>query len=214
MRVTEVTTARGTGFWGYGVYEIEASSRLTTYTDSTGQSERTVTQYRLGFRRDSHSDRRAFRSERDREEFVSKNFSQLNIRDLPLSEQVVTSPENPLRDIVGEYLSDVTFVMDYLQMNFGGPSFNFYTWPVVLLAEGSFEITRPGYRDAICGLIGNTVQHVDVYLDTGLTLKFQGDKTITVSLRAPAGSAMPEIATYSTRDQRGIIWSPDEEPFE
>jgi hypothetical protein len=214
MRVSQVTTARGTGFWGYGVYEIEASSRLTTYNDSTGQRERTVTRYELGFRRESHSDRRAFRSDSDREKFLNDNFARLDMREIPSSQQLPISPENPLEDIVGEYLSDVTFVMDYLQMNFCGSGFNFYIWPIVVLPVGKFEITQPGYRDALCGLIGNTVQHVDVYLDTGLTLTFKGGGIVTVSLRAPAESTLPEVATYSSRNQRGIIWSAGEEPFD
>ena len=214
MQALEMTTARGSGFWGYGVHEIELRSRLTTYTDSTGKNERIVTRYDVRFRIDSRSDVRAFSSDRERAEFINKSFTQLNMNPIPVAEQKATSLTSPLDEVVGEYLSDVTFVMDYLQLSFCGPSFRLYNWPMVVLAERKVEFGQAGYRDALCELIGKTVDSVDVFLDTGLTFKFQGGATLAVSLRAPAGSTLPEVAEYSSPSKRGIIWSSGGEPFE
>ena len=214
MQALEITTARGSGFWGYGVHEIELRSRLTAYTDSSGKNDRIVTRYDVRFRIDSRSDVRAFSSDQERAEFINKSFTQLNMSPIPVTEQKATSLTCPLEDVVGEYLSDVTFVMDYLQLSFCGPSFRLYNWPVVVLAEQNVEFGQSGYRDALCELIGKTVDSVDVLLDTGLTFKFQGGATLTVSLRAPVGSTLPEVAQYSSPSKRGIIWSSGEEPFE
>jgi hypothetical protein len=189
-------------------------TRLTTYVDSAGGITRTVGGYHLRFHRDSHSDFRAFPSDQSRAEFINKNFTQLNMREIPLGERKSTSLPCPLEDVVGEYLSDVTFVMDYLQLRFCGAAFSFYNWPVVILANRRLEFGEPGYRDALCGLIAKAVQSIDVFLDTGLTFKFQGGETMTVSLRAPAGSNLPEVAEYSSGKKSGIIWTSGEEPFD
>lgn len=214
MQIAETTTAEGSGFWGYGVYEIELKTRFTTYTDSSGKNARTVRRYDLRFSRDSNSDLRAFDSDTKRAEFMKKNFTQLDMREIPEDEQVFTSLPDPLVHVVGEYLSDVAFVMDYVQMRFCGPSFNFYNWPVAVLADRTLEANDAGYRDALCALIGKTVQSIDIFLDTGLTFRFQSGETVTVSLRAPTESNLPEVAEYSSGKQSGIIWSSGEEPFD
>ena len=121
---------------------------------------------------------------------------------------------DPLAHVIGEYLSDVSFVMDYLQFPLCGPRFNFYNWPVVILAVQQLEMGQVGYRDALCALIGKTVQSLDVFLDSGLTFVFQGGEIMTVSLRAPVGSTLPEVAEYSSGKGSGITWSSGEEPFE
>jgi hypothetical protein len=213
MQITETKTAEGSGFWGYGVYEIELRTRSTTYTDSGRKNPRTVHRYDLRFHNGSQSDIRAFASQTKRAEFMDKSFTDLKVREIPRSDQESTPLSCPLADVVGEYLSDVTFVMDYLQMRFCGASFNFYNWPVVILPDRRFEVSEIGYRDALCGLIGKTVQSLDVFLDTGLTFKFEGSETVTVSLRAPAGSTLPEVAEYSSGNKSGIMWMSDEEPF-
>ncbi|MGA9304491.1 MAG: hypothetical protein WBW31_03695 [Candidatus Sulfotelmatobacter sp.] len=164
-----------------------------------------MTRYDVRFRIDSRSDVRAFSSDRERAEFINKSFTQLNMNPIPVAEQKATSLTSPLDEVVGEYLSDVTFVMDYLQLSFCGPSFRLYNWPMVVLAERKVEFGQSGYRDALCELIGKTVDSVDVFLDTGLTFKFQGGATLAVSLRAPAGSTLPEVAEYSSPSKRGII---------
>lgn len=214
MQSTETTTAEGSGFWGYGVYAVELKTRFTTYTDSSGKSARTIRRYDLTFSRDSNSDLRAFNSYTKRAEFIEKNFTQLEMREVPEDQQIPASLPDPLSHVVGEYLSDVTFVMDYLQMRFCGPSFNFYNWPALILADRKLEMGEAGYRDALCALISKTVQSIDVFIDTGLTFKFQTGETVTVSLRAPAESNLPEVAEYSSGKKSGIIWSSGQEPFE
>jgi hypothetical protein len=191
MQIIETATAEGSGFWGYESYQIELGTRFTTYTDSAGANSKTVNRYCLSFRCSLHSDIRAFTSDRDRAEFINKNFTHLKMKAIPEAEQGSTSLACPLAEVVGEYLSSVTFVMDYLQMGFSGANFNFYNWPAVALADGTLGIGESGYRGALCGLIGKTVQSIDVFLDTGLMFKFQSGETMTVSLRAPTAPRCP-----------------------
>jgi hypothetical protein len=214
MQIAETVTGLGSGFWGYETYEIELSTQRTTYSNAAGTNSRTTERYELKFHSSSHFDIRRFASDRERAEFISKNFTQLELKSIPLSEQKPITTECPLTEVEGEYLSSVTFVMDYLQVGFCGKSFNFYNWPVIILGDRSLEIRDAGYRDALCGLIGKTVQRIDVFLDVGLTFKFQTGETMTVSLRAPVDSSMPEVAEYSRPKKSGIIWGSGEEPFE
>jgi hypothetical protein len=214
MVIAEVSTAHGSGFWGYATYEIELRTQSTTFFNAAGTNERIVTRYHLLFRRDSASDLRAFKSDRSRTDFLNEHFIDLKLKEVPATEQISTTLTCPLDEVVGEYLSDVTFVMDYLQLRFCGPSFNLYSWPVVVLNDRRLEIGQLGYRDALCALIGKTVQLIDVYLDTGLTFKFQTGEIVTVSLRLPTGSKLPEVAEYSSGTHSGFIWVSGEEPFE
>ena len=120
---------------------------------------------------------------------------------------------DPLAEIVGEYMSSVTFVMDYVQLMFCGPSFNLYVHPSVRIGGQKFEFGEPGYRDALCSLIGKTVESADVFLDTGLEVLFSDGDALAVQLRVPAEYDTPEVATYST-GKTGWIWSTRGEPFE
>ncbi len=214
MKIAETTTAEGSGFWGYSVYEIELRTRFTTYADSAGKITRTVKAYHLRFNCSSNSDFRTFPSESSRAEFIEKNFTQLKMREIPLNEQQSNPLPSPLSDVAGEYLSDVTFVMDYLQVRFCGPSFTFYNWPEVGIDDRKVKFEDFGYRDVLCSLIGKTVRTVDVYLDTGLTFEFDRGEIMAVSLRVPAGSSLPEVAEYSSGNKSGVIWGAGEEPFE
>jgi hypothetical protein len=214
MRIIETRTAQGSGFWGYETYEIELKTRLTTYARSDGTNEKTISGYQLGFRGAAQSDLRSFASDQKRREFIAKHFTQLKLKEIPKAEQKSTSVACPLADIVGKYLSSVTFVMDYLQVDFCGSHFSFYNWPIVNLRDRKVEMGEPEYRNELCTLIGKTVKSVDVLLDSGLTFEFQSGEGMTVSLRAPAGSTLPEVAEYSRSQGSGIIWTSGEEPFD
>src|SRR5258708_31115678 len=89
MQIAETITAVGSGFWGYCIYEIELRTRLTTYVHAVGRTTRTVSGYHLRFHNGSHSDFRAFPTDRSRAEFISKNFTQLEIREIPSDEQTI-----------------------------------------------------------------------------------------------------------------------------
>jgi hypothetical protein len=47
--------------------------------------------------------------------------------------------EQSLDILVGEKLSSVTFVLDYLQVDFDGNQFTFYIWPTVFVDGEKYE---------------------------------------------------------------------------
>lgn len=71
----------------------------------------------------------------------------------------VVSPEN----LVGDELSAVAFVRDYVEFHFDGPVLRALSDPLVRTDAGDeAQFPDPGSRDALCALIGRTVQAVRV----------------------------------------------------
>jgi hypothetical protein len=85
--------------------------------------------------------------------------------------------------IAGRSLSAVTFVMDYVQLDFHGSGFTLYVWPEVSTATSSYKYQQPGYRDALCEQIDKVVTEVSPLTDNDLVIKFQNDVSFRMSLR-------------------------------
>ncbi len=81
-----------------------------------------------------------------------------------------------LDTLVGEQLSSVTFVQDYLQLDFDGKRLTLNVWPVICNHRQRLSIEDGGYRDLLCSIIG---QEVTGALDTesNISLTF-GDNSI------------------------------------
>ena len=96
-----------------------------------------------------------------------------------------------IQGLAEQVLSSVTFVMDYGQFDFNGLSLTTFIWPVWSRGSDTVQEGDPGYRDAVCRLIG--VQVASVIEDAGsLTLHFQNGVTLKVSLRAEEANAKSE----------------------
>ena len=98
--------------------------------------------------------------------------------------------------IVGEELSAVEFVHDYLQLRFDGPLLTLYEWPHVLLSDYSVAFGEPEYRNALCAQIGETVDEATLEEDDSLTIKFENDTVFALSLREEDLEG-PEVGSYS-----------------
>src|ERR1044072_1763988 len=88
-----------------------------------------------------------------------------------------------ISDILGEELVAVEFVQDYLQLRFDGPLLTLSAWPHVLLSEFSIEYGEPEYRNALCSLIGEKVEEATLEEGDSLTVKFENDTVLALSLR-------------------------------
>lgn len=69
-------------------------------------------------------------------------------------------------------LASVTFVRDYVQLGFDGPTLTFILLPRVRDKARVVQPTTPGYRDALCDLIGRRVSSFDLWLDVGIAVDF------------------------------------------
>lgn len=213
MDRSEVITSEGEGVWG-GRYELRLLTSVCTYSDSLRQANRAVQSYVLEFGPKSQPDRRSFKSDETRRVFLEQSFSDLVLTEIPESKRELRRIDSPLQSVVGEYLSSVNFVMDYLQLDFCGYGFTMNIWPTITIENRTLAYSDGGYKDALCSLIGETAKEVDEYWDTGLRLQFKNGSYINLSLRVERDFPSPEVATFHTPLKGfAIIWSAGEEPF-
>ena len=89
-----------------------------------------------------------------------------------------------LSSLDGEELYAVEFVEKYLQLRFHEALFTLYVWPDAADADGiSVGYGQPGYRDALCSVIGETVSEAAMHDDTAITLEFENGTVFVISLR-------------------------------
>ncbi len=112
--------------------------------------------------------------------------------------------ENPrfIETIVGEQLSSVEFVQDYVQLHFDGPTLTAFVWPVVHRAGTAVHLGEPGYRDELCARIGKKVLAARLEEEKALIVEFDDDANFSISLR-PEDSVGPEAGYFCARSRRG-----------
>ena len=146
MDETELMTSKGRGVWRGTKYELRLLTSSRTYSDSLHQATRTVSRFMLEFGSKSGTDRHCFISDAARRAFIDQSFSDLVLSDIPKSKREPYRVTSPMQNVVGEYLSSVTFVMDYLQLGFSGYGFNMYSWPTVTVQKRAFPNETTGIK--------------------------------------------------------------------
>jgi hypothetical protein len=121
-----------------------------------------------------------------------------------------------LSELVGESLSSVVFVLDYLQLDFNGSRFTSWVWPDVRIGAESLAFGDRGYRDALCAFIDHEVMSADETQAAGLVIRF-GLGSISTNPRAHEVPG-PEIAMLTIYDsmyqtEAWDIWRPGEGIF-
>lgn len=207
MHRLEQITARGTGVWGGRRYDVELVTTTTTWSDSRDEHHRTLTSYAL--RCSQPVGRRCFGPDPEaRDAFMKESFSELDVRELDPPE--IREPVGPLDGILGERLSSVEFVADYVQLRFDGPPLNLYVWPRVHADGGVRQRPDDGYADALVGLIGRRLVATDELLDLGLVLDFDDGSRLAVPLDGTEARGS-EVAEFG--GEPGGLWATGEPPF-
>lgn len=185
-----------------------------TYYDSLGKSNRRLVSYFFTF----DSDRRSFASEEQRRSFMARSFSELRLDEIPENKRQWNRTISPLERVcqalVGRRLSAVSFVMDYLQLDFPPYGFYVYNWPRLLLERRILGVEDHGYRDVLQELIGKKVSSVDDYLDTGLTIDFADGARLAVPIKVGDDFPCPEVAEFHGPGFSGMVWQANEPPFD
>jgi hypothetical protein len=105
-----------------------------------------------------------------------------------------------LSSLSGEELSAVEFVEQHLQLRFGDALLTLYVWPDAADADGiSVGFGQPGYRDALCSVIGETVSEAEFHDDTALTIEFENGTVLALSLREE-DLEPPEAGSFLSAD--------------
>ena len=118
------------------------------------------------------------------------------------------SKENVSRfwdELIGQQLSSVEFVQDYLQLRFDGPTLN-VTNPLTVNANET-EITswNAGFRDLLCGQITKIVRSVTFEPGKALTILFIDNSQIAISVRSEDYSSPEAIYAHGFSNNNWLV---------
>jgi hypothetical protein len=109
------------------------------------------------------------------------------------------------QQIVGEQLSGVTFVMNYLQLQFNPPpTVNAYTPVTVSSGDWSSAVGEDQFRNKICDQITKIVKSVVVRDEEAFRITFEDDSVISISLK-PSDYLGPEAVDFRGRDNQWMV---------
>lgn len=108
-----------------------------------------------------------------------------------------------MQALEGQKLVAVTFVVDYLQLQFEGARMTVYVWPTMIDAEHRYERSSQRYCDRMCSLIGEDVLGVSEEADVAITLSF----ATGVHLRIPLGYEFRDSAEALMLETNSGEWN-------
>jgi hypothetical protein len=112
-----------------------------------------------------------------------------------------------IESLVGEQLSAVSFVQDYVEFHFDGPVIRALTNPIVATATGRVQVPAPGSRDALCSLIAQRVNGVEHEDNIQLRLNFGVGESLTIPLDE-ASHLGPEAMHFQSSPTGPVqVWS-------
>ncbi|MHC4121823.1 MAG: hypothetical protein ACYSWO_30495 [Planctomycetota bacterium] len=87
-----------------------------------------------------------------------------------------------IRDLVGMEVSAVSFVRDYVEIHFDGPILRCLSNPILRSKDEEWVFPQAGSRDALCLLIGQSLEGMTLEDDTMLLAGFSGGQELFVPL--------------------------------
>lgn len=108
--------------------------------------------------------------------------------------------------LIGEQLSSIEFVQDYLQLHFDGRYLIAYIWPKVSINGCQYAYGDLDYRNMLCELIGKIIH--DIYIEEEKELKIIFDSaSIVLNLNPNNPNIVSEIAIFQdTLDNSSYIF--------
>lgn len=106
--------------------------------------------------------------------------------------------------LVGEALSAVSFVRDYVEFHFDGPILRSLNDPIVRHAATQVTCSDSGWRDALCSIIGGVIERVDMVSGDRIELRTTDGKQLVVPLDE-AARVGPEAAHFVPAEEDGRL---------
>ena len=103
--------------------------------------------------------------------------------------------DDVLRAIVGEQLSSVEFVQNYVQLHFDGPTLTILSYPMLLIEGERYVGETPGYRDLLCGQIAKQVKIAALVDNEEICIAFDNGVEIVIPLTIE-DDRIPEAAMF------------------
>jgi hypothetical protein len=99
-------------------------------------------------------------------------------------------------ELVGEELSAVSFVRDYVELHFDGPIIRALT-PIRVGEKGTVGVssTEHGWRDQLCAQIGKSVREVVIDDVRAIVIRFEDGTELIIPLDTESRSG-PEAAHF------------------
>lgn len=108
-------------------------------------------------------------------------------------------------DLIGQELSAVVFVRDYLQLQFDGPGLSIHSARVTAVVDGkTATFGEAPFANIILSLIGQVVRNVQCEREQEFRISFTNGSRIVVSLR-PEDYRGPEVLEFRDRDGRTAV---------
>ena len=118
----------------------------------------------------------------------------------------IEPPEARIEEIVGESLSGVAFVHDYVEFCFDDKIVRSLTTPIVIVGSVRHCFPEIGTRDALCFLIGRIVEGIRVREDVDIEIAFSGGARVQIPLAYEERTG-PEAAHYVPGiNQPVVVW--------
>lgn len=109
-----------------------------------------------------------------------------------------------LQTIVGERLSSVEFVEDYVQLRFNGATLTAFTLPTVSTDSQTLHWGEPHYRDELCRQIGHLVKSVSIQAGEFIEVVFDDNVKVQISIRDKDYQG-PEAAQFDSVSNDGWV---------
>jgi hypothetical protein len=95
----------------------------------------------------------------------------------------MNDPNQALNILIGEELSSIEFVRDYIQFRFDGPCLTAITDPFVIMEHKQYPRSDTGFCNILLGFIGLQVSGTSFKADEIVSIHFSAGRSINISLR-------------------------------
>lgn len=113
--------------------------------------------------------------------------------------------QSHLASLRGEQLSAVTFVQNYLQLEFDSKRLTINQWPSVETMDGIFQFGDVGYRNALCSLIARLVSNAYDTPDI-IVIALDNGNSIRVDLASSAFRKGDRVIFHDTTNESWSWW--------
>jgi hypothetical protein len=119
----------------------------------------------------------------------------------------MNDPNQPFNILIGEELSSIEFVRDYIQFRFDGPCLTAITNPNIIVGHKQYSRNDTGFCDILLGFIGLQVEETSLRETEIINIHFSGGRSINISLRTEDLQGRSAEAVNFTDGQGGMwIW--------
>ena len=100
-----------------------------------------------------------------------------------------------LDDLIGAEVGSVAFVRDYVEINFDGPIVRSLSSPIINVGGADFRFPDAGSRDALCELIGTSLEGVHES-DAEIVLRFDA-ATLVIPKQGDTGAEIAHFVPFA-----------------